>query len=228
MEPIWNLIIYFAVCAFIGWIIQALGDFIAKRKMSNSGFLYGPFIPVFGFTALAIYFFNLYSIGFPMYFRMIGFFIIPTTIEYFTGYLLETIFKVKLWDYSKHRFNLKGSISLAVSTLWFLLILLQVFILQEIIFNGINQFNEVFRIILATGLLIYFLIDFFFSAKVFYYFSKIKTELEESIDKINLKNLNQKFISKIKSVSRKIRISPTLKTNLRKDIGEFIEKISKK
>jgi uncharacterized membrane protein len=228
MEPIWNLVIYFAVCAFIGWIIQALGDLIAKRKMTNSGFLYGPFVPVFGFTILAIYFFNLYSMEYPLYFRLIGFFVIPTTIEYFTGYLLETIFKVKLWDYSTHRFNLKGRISLAVSTLWFLLILLQVFVLQGIIFNGINQFSEITRIIVAVSLIIYFVTDFFFSTKVFYYFSKIKTELGESMDRIDLKKLNKKFISKIKSVSKKMKISPTLKTNLRKDIGEFIENLGKK
>jgi len=227
MEPIWNLVIYFAVCAFIGWIIQALSDLIAKRKMTNSGFLYGPFVPIFGFTALAIYFFDLYFVDFPLYFRMMGFFVIPTIIEYFTGYLLEVIFKVKLWDYSAYRFNLKGRISLAVSTLWFLLILFQVFVLQKIIFDGINQFNEIFRIIFAISLIIYFGIDFFFSTKVFYYFSKIKKEFEESIGKIDLRKLNKKLISKIKSVSIKMKISPILKESLRKDEREFIEQLGK-
>ncbi|MCK9570631.1 putative ABC transporter permease [Candidatus Pacearchaeota archaeon] len=219
MEPIWNLVIYFAVCAFIGWIIQALSDLIAKRKMTNSGFLYGPFVPVFGFTALAIYFFNLYSMGFPPYFWLIGFFIIPTAIEYFTGYLLETIFVVKLWDYSEYRFNIKGRVSLAVSTLWFLLILLQVFVLQKIIFSGMNQFSEAFRIIVAVSLIIYLGIDFFFSAKVFYYFSKLKKEF----GKIDLDKLKEEFSKKVKSISNKIKISPILKEGLRKEEREFIE-----
>jgi uncharacterized membrane protein len=138
--------------------------------------------------------------------------------------LLEKIFRVKLWDYSYQRFNIKGRISLAVSVVWFFLILFQVFVLQEKILLAINQFSEIFRIILATGLLIYFLIDSFFSAKMFYYFSKLKREF----GKIDLEKLNKRFNKKIKSIKNKIKISPVFKRNINKDIQEFIEKFSKK
>jgi uncharacterized membrane protein len=223
MESIWNLVIYFAICSFIGWMIQSVEELITKRKLTNSGFLYGPFIPVFGFTALAIYLFNLYFIQFPIYIRLIGFFIIPTAIEYFTGYLLEKIFKVKLWDYSKQRFNLKGRISLFISGFWFVIILFHVFILQKIIFDGINQFGEISRIILAGGLIIYFSVDFFFSTKLFYNFAKIKKEFERN-KKINLRKLN----SKIKSIQRKMKISPVFKRNIKDDLEKFIERFNKK
>jgi len=228
MESIWNLIIYFAICAFIGWIIQSLEELISKRKITNAGFLYGPFVPVFGFTALAIYFFNLYFINFPLSFRLAAYFIIPTIIEYFTGYLLETIFKVKLWDYSYQRFNIKGRISLVMSTIWFVFISFHVFILQKIIFDGMNQFSEIFKIIVAVSLIIYFGTDLFFSAKVFYYFSKIKTELEKTRERIDLKKLNKKFISKMKSVSKRVRMSYVLKRNLSKELGEFMEQFGKR
>lgn len=193
------------------------------RKITNSGFLYGPFIPIFGFTALIIYFFDLYFSGFPIQIKLAVFFILPTGMEYFTGYLLEKIFKVKLWDYSRHPFNLKGRISLGVSIIWFGLILFQVYLLQNIIFNGMNWFNEQSRIILAAVLLIYFLVDFFFSAKMFYYFSKLKKDF----GKKDLKNLNQKFKKRIKSISNKIKISSVFERNISKDIKEFIN-VSKK
>jgi len=227
MEPIWNLIIYFSVCAFIGWILQAIEDLFQRKKITNTGFLYGPFIPLFGFTALIIYFFNLYFVNYSLQFRLIIFFILPTLMEYFTGFFLEKMFKVKLWDYSDYRFNINGRISLLASIIWFILVLIQVFILQEIIFSEINQFNEISRIILAMGLIIYFAIDFFFSAKVFYYFAKIKKEFEKE-GKMNLEKLNKKIHLRIRSIQRKMKISPVFKKNIGKEIGDFIEKINKK
>jgi uncharacterized membrane protein len=148
---------------------------------------------------------------------------LPTAVEYFTGVLLEKIFDVKLWDYSKQKVNFKGRISLLASIIWFILILIQVFILQETIFSKINQFDEIFRIILAGGLIIYFSTDFFFSTKLFYNFSKIKREFEKK-GKINLEKLN----SKIRSIQRKMKSSPVFKRNIKEDFGKFIQKFGKK
>jgi len=228
MESIWNLILFFAVCAFIGWVIQAIVDLLQRKRITNTGFLYGPFIPIYGFTALIIYFFNLFFENFPLSFLLVAYFMLPTGVEYFTGFFLEKLFKVKLWDYSNYRFNIKGRISLAVSSVWFLLILFQVFILQKIIFNGINQVNEISRIVVAIGFCIYFIIDMIFSMRVFLSFSKVKKEIEKEKDNFNLQNINKKFISKIKAISKKAKISPVFKRNFSKEIEKVFERISKK
>ena len=228
MESLFNLIIYFAICAFMGWVIQAIVDLIGTRKITNTGYLYGPFIPIYGFTALLIYFFNLYFINFPLLFRLIFYFLLPTVIEYLTGFSLEKTFHVRLWNYSNYRFNIRGRVSLTVSTFWFLLVLLQVFVLQDILLNVINQFSEITRVIFGVGLIIYFTIDLSLSTKVFYYFSKVREELEKVEDKIDLKKLNKELASKINFISQKIRISPVLRSNLKKDAREFIERFGKK
>jgi uncharacterized membrane protein len=227
MESIWNLIIYFAICSFIGWIIQAISDLFQKKKITNTGFLYGPFIPLFGFTAIMVYFFNLFFEYLPLRVKLICFFILPLGIEYFTGFLLEKIFRVKLWDYSHQKLNFKGRISLAVGIVWFLLILFQVFILQEIIFEGINYFNETIRIIFALTFLIYFTVDFVFSTKMFYYFSKLKKEIERKGENFNLNELNKRIISKIKTILRKAKMSPAFKKNFDKGLEGFFEKFNK-
>lgn len=227
MESIWNLIIYFAVCSLIGGIIQAIVDLFQRKKITNTGFLYGPFIPLFGFTAIMVYFFNLVFGNLPFPILLVFYFILPTAMEYFTGYLLEKTFKVKFWDYSNYKFNFKGRISLAISSVWFLLILFQVFILQEIIFKGINYFNETTRISFALIFLIYFTVDFVFSTKMFYYFSKIKREFERKGENFNLDELNKKIISKIKNISQKARISPAFKKNFDKGLEGFFEKFNK-
>jgi uncharacterized membrane protein len=228
MESVWNLILFFAICAFIGWIIQAIVDLLQRKEITNTGFLYGPFIPIYGFTALIIYFFNLFFGNFPLSFLLVSYFLLPTGIEYFTGFFLEKLFKIKLWDYSDYRFNIKGRISLAVSSVWLLLILFQVFVLQKIIFSGINQINEIVKIIVVVIFCIYFIIDLFYSAKVFYYFPKVRKEIERAKENFNLKDMNKKLIAKIKSVSKKVRISPVFRMNLSEEAGNILEEVSKK
>ncbi len=224
---LFNLIIYFSICAFLGWIIQAIYDIITKKKIVNSGFLYGPFIPLYGFVALIVYFFNLYLDNLYLPVKLLAFFIIPTAVEYFTGYLLEKIFYVKLWDYSEYKFNIKGRVALIISLGWFMLVLLQVFVIQRLIFDLLYLMPALINRIIAIILLVYFFTDGFFSFKVFYYFSKIKEKIK--IFNFNLKEIeiNKNIIKKMKYISGKIRISPTLKSNFKKEIGEFIEKLGK-
>ena len=48
-----------------------------------------------------------------------------TVLEYVTGWGMERLFKMKYWDYSNQRFNVKGYICLSSSIAWgFLTILL--------------------------------------------------------------------------------------------------------
>ncbi len=46
--------------------------------------------------------------------------ICATVMEYVTGDLMEHLFKVRYWDYSKEKFNLNGHICLGASLVWFL------------------------------------------------------------------------------------------------------------
>ncbi len=71
----------------------------------NSGFLYGPFIPVFGFGGLIIHY--LYE---PL--AVLPY---PEALELVTGSIMHRAYRSMLWDYSEHRFNLGGYICLRFS-----------------------------------------------------------------------------------------------------------------
>lgn len=51
-----NTILYFIayliVYSFAGWIIESVYKSIIEKKLVNSGFLVGPFCPIYGFGAL--------------------------------------------------------------------------------------------------------------------------------------------------------------------------------
>ena len=71
---------------------------IAEKKIINTGFLNGPFCPIYGFGAIImLVLLKRFAINWIiLFFASI---IILTLWEYVVGVLLEKIFKTKYWDY---------------------------------------------------------------------------------------------------------------------------------
>ena len=47
-----KLLLYFIVYSFFGWVIESVFKTVLEKKWVNSGFLYGPFCPIYGFGAI--------------------------------------------------------------------------------------------------------------------------------------------------------------------------------
>lgn len=65
-----------------------------------------------------------------------------TILEYFTGALMESLFHVRYWDYSNHRFNLNGHICLACSIGWGFFSIAMVYLVQEPVAGVLLQIPE--------------------------------------------------------------------------------------
>ena len=158
-----KIIFYFFLYSFLGWAMESIYLTIGQRKIVNTGFLYGPFCPIYGFGAVVLYILLNHLHGNPLAIFSVGF-IVLSIWEYFVGYLLEKIFKTKYWDYSNNKFNINGRVCLLNSIYWGFL---SVFFIEiwnpwvEMQFSKltINVFLYI-DIILVT----YMLIDFIFSA----------------------------------------------------------------
>ena len=50
-----NLLTYFLVYSFLGWMLESIFKTILEKKPVNSGFLHGPFCPIYGIGALIMY-----------------------------------------------------------------------------------------------------------------------------------------------------------------------------
>lgn len=86
----------------------------AETSVCQPGFLTGPILPIYGFGAVSILLFTIqvrWSIGLIFLCGMAG----ATVLEYFTGWLLERLFRMRYWDYSKLPLNLNGYICLLAS-----------------------------------------------------------------------------------------------------------------
>lgn len=105
------LFMMFLAYSFIGWLWETCYCSIKHGHFINRGFLRGPLCPVYGFGGLLImYLLEPWAhTWLPLFFASM---VIVSILEYFTGWLLETLFHTRWWDYSKERFNLHGRIYL--------------------------------------------------------------------------------------------------------------------
>lgn len=112
-----ELIIYFLIYSFLGWISETLYAFSVYGHFVKRGFLYGPICPIYGFAAT---FLIMTLIGFkeekPKQF--IVSIISVSVFEYIVSLVLELIFKMRWWDYSDKFLNIKGRVCLSFSILW--------------------------------------------------------------------------------------------------------------
>ncbi|WP_100065583.1 putative ABC transporter permease [Miniphocaeibacter massiliensis] len=105
------LFLLFITYSILGWIVESIYCSLYEKKVVNRGFLIGPYCPIYGAAAILIIialsdFKNKILILFFLSTLLCGF------LEYITSIILEKVFKLSLWDYSKEKLNIKGRICL--------------------------------------------------------------------------------------------------------------------
>ena len=108
---------FFFVYCFFGWCIESTIVSISKRQLVNRGFLRIPMLPLYGTGAVLILFLTIPIRESIIAVYLVGF-IGATILEYFTGMIMESLFKMKYWDYSHHKLQLHGRICLTSSLFW--------------------------------------------------------------------------------------------------------------
>ena len=110
-------IISFMIYSFFGYLSEVTYCSIPAKRFVNRGFLYGPYLPIYGFGGLIVV-----IILSPLHAHPVVVFalamILTSILEYFTSWLLEKLFSIKLWDYSRYKLNINGRVCLLNSTLF--------------------------------------------------------------------------------------------------------------
>lgn len=111
----WMFIFYFY--CFVGWCIESTYVSLMSRKLVNRGFMRGPFLPLYGSGAVMML---LVSSPFQdnLFLVFIAGCVGATVLEYITGVTMETLFKIRYWDYSDQPFNFQGHVCLGTSLAW--------------------------------------------------------------------------------------------------------------
>lgn len=122
-------IVFFFLYAVLGYISEVLYCSIPQKHFVNRGFLHGPYLPIYGFGALfvvqALTTFQKHPV-LVFILALLG----TSLLEYITSFALEKIFHMRLWDYSKHRFQVRGRVCLLNATLFGAMGLVVVYAIQ--------------------------------------------------------------------------------------------------
>lgn len=118
----WLFFFYFY--CFCGWCVESAYVSVKDRKLTNRGFMRGPFLPIYGSGAIMMLVVSIPfqdSIALTYVAGCVG----ATVLEYVTGVVMEALFKVRYWDYSNKKFNFQGHVCLGTTLSWgFLTILM--------------------------------------------------------------------------------------------------------
>lgn len=117
-------VLLFLFFDIIGWIYEVVLAFMYGHGFVNRGFLFGPYLPLYGSGALILIFvlgglmkkdirvgrINVKPIA---VFLMIM--LVTTTLEYVVGWFMESVFHQQFWNYSDYKWQLHGRICVSAS-----------------------------------------------------------------------------------------------------------------
>lgn len=111
-EYIYLLTFYFFTASLSGFVWEILIFFVKEGHFRNRGFLYGPWLPVYGTGAVLMYLLlskqKRHPIKVFLYSVLLG-----TFLELMIGWMLEHFWDLRYWDYTGYLLNFRGYICLA-------------------------------------------------------------------------------------------------------------------
>lgn len=212
-------LLYFIIYSFLGWVMESILKTILEKKFVNSGFLHGPYCPIYGFGALIMMFFLGGLKNNILLLFLAGFFVLSIW-EYIVGWFLEKTFHTKYWDYTENRFNIKGRVCLLNSFYWGILGVAFTLWAHPIIINVIASLPQNALIYLDIILYIALITDMITSL------IKVKS-IEKSMEKI--KQINEAIKEKLEQLKelnrakeqRKVEENAKLVENIKAGIEEL-------
>lgn len=227
MRNVFTYFMLFFIYAIFGWIIETTLVSIEKRKFVNRGFLIGPYCPIYGFGGLAITILLKNYTKDPIVLFLMAV-IICGTLEYFTSYIMEKIFKARWWDYSAKKYNINGRICLETVVPFGILGCLVMYVLNPITFKYLNMLSNSMLNIISAICFTIFITDNIVSYNVISSFTKtvktinvgkIKDNTEEITKKVREVLIGKSFFNK-----RLMEAYPNLQAKIKEKARQIAQK----
>lgn len=211
----YQLLFLFFIFCNIGWVIESSIESLYRRRFINRGFLNGPYIPIYGFGGMTILIccMPFQHNGFLVY--IVGV-LSCTALEFFVGWVMETIFQKQFWDYSMLKFTYKNRISLIPSLFWGLLSLFLVYVLFGPVDKLVSFVSEGFAVIYDAVFIVVMTVDIIISiSRHIHYKEYLKKFTPEKAKRL----ITIKFISLGGAVMRRRRRIVKFIEQLKFEIG---------
>lgn len=181
----------FIIYAVAGWICEVVLQLVQKHKLSDRGFLIGPYCPIYGCGGLLI---TLCLTPFEEH--PVGLFILAMvlcgTLEYTTSFIMEKAFNARWWDYSNMRFNINGRICLETLVPFGIAGILVIYVSNPFLLSIIQGLQTNTLNIISIVIAIIFFTDLIISSKIIYNFKKTNKEVSQDKTKDNTDEISEK------------------------------------
>lgn len=217
---LFEILTYFIIYSFLGWGMESIVRSVSEKKIINTGFLKGPFCPIYGIGAIIMLLFLERFQNKPILLFFIAITLL-TIWEYIVGLILEKMFHTKYWDYSDQKFNFQGRICLVNSICWGVLGVVFVKYIHPFIqklFSNIDNYLLYYVISIIAVVLLVDMITTIIKVK------NIKVTLEK------VEELNKEIKEKIKEI-KKLTKDPeknSAKMISTENIEKLVEKLKRK
>lgn len=181
---IYRYFLWFILYSFIGWVYETLLCSVTGKKFVNRGFLHGPVCPVYGFGAILLIAVLYGRIDNPVQLFAFGM-ILTTIVEYITGWLMETLFHKKWWDYSKCKFNIHGRVCMLGSVVFGAMAVLLITYVHPYVISLTSSLNSQIEHTISIMLLIILFVDLVLTISKLRS-NKIITQSKNYIDELKL------------------------------------------
>lgn len=229
-NTIFNLWTYFIIYSITGWILESVFRSFCEKRLLNTGFLNGPFCPIYGIgSIIMLLFLEKFQNNIIVLF-VISLFVLSVW-EYVVGVLLEKIFKTRYWDYSDHKINIKGRVCLSNSIYWGILGVIFIKYIHPFVDNNIELLQPIFVKYAVLLITILFVVDTIISIVMTINIKTVLHKIEELNNQIKdkleeIKKLSNKDII-IESMLNKINILIKRKNRLFRKLYKRVYRLKK-
>jgi len=219
-------IFMFCVYSVVGFIWETVYCSIKERKLVNRGFMKGPFLPIYG-SGVCVMLVAAAPFEGNVLLECVSGMICATILEYVTGELMQHLFKVRYWDYSKEKFNLNGHICLGASLGWFV----ATFVVNRILQKPVTALMKMFTLTQLTvadsvvmGIAV---IDFIISFKAAMDLRAILVKMEEARHEMQLMQKRLDVIMAVMTEEAGDKVD-AFADSVKANIGGFTDSVTEK
>lgn len=158
-------LLFFFLLSSLGWIWEVLLCLFSEHLFVNRGILFGPWLPIYGFGGIFLILLLEKLRKHPVLVFLISL-LLCSVLEYLTGFLLETLWNVKWWDYSGHTWNLHGRICLLCSIGFGIGGLLLLYVILPLYWKLYDRIPQKTALIISLILLFFLAADAAYAAEI--------------------------------------------------------------
>lgn len=174
-----TFILIFFLFSVIGWLMEVILKYMKYRRFINRGYLVGPYCPIYGCGAVAVTILVNILIGPDSSYGdiFLAGMVVCGVLEYFVGWLMETTYHARWWDYSDKPMNLHGRIWIGNLILFGFGSIVIIKFINPILFEWLDKWSDLAIIFTAVFIILLMITDNIVSGKMM---NEVKHEIDAS------------------------------------------------